>query len=110
MKKIIVIGAGAWGTAIANLLAKNSNQVFLSANNKEVIDEINHKKTNHKFLPNIKLDKNLVAISEFEKEISILLNKLPILKISQFYRVQTLQLKLQTQFPQSLQSRQKIKN
>jgi len=70
MKKIIVIGAGAWGTAIANLLAKNSNQVFLSANNKEVIDEINGKKTNHKFLPNIKLNKNLAAIFGFEKEIS----------------------------------------
>lgn len=69
MKKIIVIGAGAWGTAIASLLAKNSHQVFLSANNQEVIDEINHKNTNHKFLPGARLSNKITAIADFSEEI-----------------------------------------
>lgn len=68
-KKIIVIGAGSWGTAIANLLAKNSHQVLLSANIKEVFDEITQESTNKNYLPDIKLSENLKAISSFEKEI-----------------------------------------
>ena len=68
-KKTIVIGAGAWGSAIANLLAQNSNQVFLVANRPEVIEEINQKNTNHRFLPDIKLSKNIAAISDFSEEI-----------------------------------------
>jgi glycerol-3-phosphate dehydrogenase (NAD(P)+) len=69
MKKIIVIGAGAWGTAIADLLAKNSNKVFLSANRREIIDEINQKGTNQNFLPSVNLNKNISAIGEFDDEI-----------------------------------------
>ncbi len=69
MKKIIVIGAGAWGTTIANLIAKNSYQVFLSANRQEVVDEINHKNSNQRFLPNIKLSPKIKAVGSFEEEI-----------------------------------------
>ncbi len=69
MKKILVIGAGAWGTAIANLLAQNSHQVFLSANRKETINEINNQKTNQRFLPEVKLSKNIIAIEDFSQEI-----------------------------------------
>jgi len=69
MKKILVIGAGAWGTAIANLLAQNSNQVFLSANRKETADEINKNRTNQRFLPEVKLSKNIIAIEDFSQEI-----------------------------------------
>lgn len=69
MKKIIVIGAGAWGTSIANLLAQNSNDVFLAANRAETIDEINSKNTNSRFLPDVKLSKNLKAIGDFDDEI-----------------------------------------
>jgi glycerol-3-phosphate dehydrogenase (NAD(P)+) len=59
-KKILVIGAGAWGSAIANLLAKNNNQanllaknnftVCLVANKSEVVDEINDFHSNKSFL------------------------------------------------------------
>ena len=39
---ILVLGAGAWGTAIANLLAENSNKkIFLWAFEKKVSDSIN---------------------------------------------------------------------
>ena len=69
MKKILVIGAGSWGTAIANLLADNSHQVFLSANNQSVIDEINNKSTNKKFLPDINLNSKIAAISDFSENL-----------------------------------------
>lgn len=68
-KKIIVIGAGSWGTAIANLLAQNSHQVFLVGNRVEIIDEINQKQTNQRFLPEINLHKNITAITDFSDQI-----------------------------------------
>jgi glycerol-3-phosphate dehydrogenase len=55
-KNILVIGAGAWGTALANLLAKNGSKVFLSANKQKIIDEVNQKKEKLK-LPNLYVDK-----------------------------------------------------
>ena len=36
-KKILVVGAGAWGTAIANVLSKNNNDVDLWARDKSSV-------------------------------------------------------------------------
>ena len=66
-KDILVLGAGAWGTAIANLLAENCNKkIFLWAHEKEVSDAINKKNINSLFLPKIKLNKNILAINNFK--------------------------------------------
>lgn len=69
MKKILVIGSGVWGTAIANLLAKNSHNVSLVSIEKNVLEEINEKHTNSKYLPKVKLSKNLKAILNYDEEI-----------------------------------------
>ena len=64
---ILVLGAGAWGTAIANLLAENCNKkIFLWAYEKKVSDSINNKQINNFFLPKIKLNKNILAINDFQ--------------------------------------------
>ncbi len=63
--KILVIGAGTWGTALANHLAINQNEVYLFTIEPDVIDEINQKNTNSKYLLNINLSKNLVATDKF---------------------------------------------
>jgi glycerol-3-phosphate dehydrogenase (NAD(P)+) len=68
--KIMVIGAGTWGTAIANHLAINNNLVFLNTIEPDVIKEINSKNTNSKYLPNIKLSKNLSAINDFKTDVN----------------------------------------
>ena len=65
----MVIGAGAWGTAIADLLAKNSSEVLLVANNQAVVDEINDHNSNKKFLPNIVLNNRVRAVKGFESDI-----------------------------------------
>lgn len=65
--KIIVIGAGAWGTALANLLAQKNSDVCLIANKSEIVDEINQKHSNHNFLPNI-LSYNLKSSQNLEEE------------------------------------------
>lgn len=70
MKKILVIGAGSWGSAIANLLAKNSNEVFLVSRDEKITIEINENHTNDNFLPKVKLSENLTAIQNYDNEIS----------------------------------------
>ena len=76
-KKVLVIGGGAWGSAISNLIAENKNQVFLSSNEPKVIKEINQKSTNSKFLPSIKLSKNITAISGLRTDVDFVFIVIP---------------------------------
>jgi glycerol-3-phosphate dehydrogenase (NAD(P)+) len=50
-----VIGAGAWGTALAQALASDGSEVLLWAREAELVAEINASRTNSLFLPNAKL-------------------------------------------------------
>ncbi len=61
--KIGIIGAGAWGTALSNILAKNQN-VILWAKEKNVCDNINKSRENKRFLPKIKLSKKINCTTE----------------------------------------------
>ena len=61
--KIGIIGAGAWGTALSNILAKNQN-VILWAKEKNVCDNINKNRENKRFLPKIKLSKKINCTTE----------------------------------------------
>ena len=70
MTKILVIGSGAWGSAIANLIAKNSFDVFLSTIEKDVVAEVNNKNTNETYLPGLKFLPNITATLGFEDVIS----------------------------------------
>ena len=45
-----VVGAGAWGTALADLLARNGHQVTLWAYEPDVVQAINEKHENVRFL------------------------------------------------------------
>ena len=59
IKKISVIGAGSWGTALALLMAENGLNVALWARRKEVADKIKESRENKQYLPNIKLPENI---------------------------------------------------
>src|SRR5439155_135040 len=49
--KIAVIGGGAWGTALADLLVRKGEQVTLWAREPEVIEGVNRRHANEMFLP-----------------------------------------------------------
>lgn len=62
---IIVLGAGSFGTAIANELSiKSSNNVLLYSRNQKKVDEINSQNTNRFCFPNKRLTKSLQATSD----------------------------------------------
>ncbi len=63
MKKILVIGAGSWGTALANTLAYNNANVFLWTAKKDVSEQINKTRTNKKYFKKLKLHKNITSTS-----------------------------------------------
>lgn len=65
--KVGVLGAGAWGTAMASVLAKGGHDVEIWAMEEEVCRDINTFHENKRFLPGIKLAETLRAESEIEK-------------------------------------------
>ena len=55
--KIIVVGAGSFGTALTNSLSLNKhNDVVILSKSQEQTEEINNNNTNHRFFPNRKLN------------------------------------------------------
>ncbi len=59
-----VIGAGAWGTAVAKALAENGHDVTLWALEAETVDAINTSHENTAFLPGVALPDNLKATTD----------------------------------------------
>jgi glycerol-3-phosphate dehydrogenase (NAD(P)+) len=66
-KKIAVLGAGSWGTVLANLLTENGHQVTLWGRNAEHVAEINQQHTNRHYLPKFKLETTLMATLSLEQ-------------------------------------------
>ena len=67
MTKITVVGAGSWGTALAMVLADNGHDVRIWGNRPELMDEINTKHENGRYLPGITLPSTIVAYSSLEE-------------------------------------------
>jgi glycerol-3-phosphate dehydrogenase (NAD(P)+) len=64
-----VIGAGSWGTALANLLAGKGERVMLWSYEQEVADSINREHRNTRYLPDIDLEPSLRATSDIEEAV-----------------------------------------
>lgn len=62
--KIAVIGAGAWGSALANLTARRGHETVLWSRNKHVIAAINSRHENPAYLPGITLNSGLRATAK----------------------------------------------
>ena len=65
--KTAVVGAGSWGTALAQLLAKNGHEVRLWALEKDVVDGINTAHKNPFYLADVLLDEKISATNSFEE-------------------------------------------
>jgi len=65
--QIAVLGAGAWGTAVAKVIAENNNDVVIWSYEETTKDEINQKHRNQRYLPDVELPQNLKATSDIEE-------------------------------------------
>ena len=62
--KIIVIGGGAFGTAVGAAMANSGNEVTLFVRNSVQAESINNNRRNLKYLPDFKLPRNLRASTQ----------------------------------------------
>lgn len=66
INRIAVIGGGAWGTALAQMLTLAGRDVVLWAREPETVADINERQVNRAFLPGIALDQRLRATARLE--------------------------------------------
>jgi glycerol-3-phosphate dehydrogenase (NAD(P)+) len=69
-EKIAVIGAGSWGTALANLLAKKGYPVQLWSHEGEVAESIMSAGENPRYLSGIPLDRRLMATADLTEVVT----------------------------------------
>ena len=66
-KNISILGAGAWGTALAEVMSRQGHQINLWAKESAVVSSINSSHENDVFLPNVKLSDLIVAFNNLEQ-------------------------------------------
>ena len=64
MQRFGIIGGGAWGTALAQVLRRAGRDVVLWAHEQETVAAINRDHVNTPFLPGIALDPAIVATTD----------------------------------------------
>jgi len=62
--RVAVMGAGGWGTTLADLLCARGEEVVLWAHEPEVADEVNRRHRNDLFLPDSPLQPSLTATTD----------------------------------------------
>ena len=67
MSKVTVLGSGAWGTTLAQVLCDSGQDVLIWGRNSDVVTEINNNKTNGKYLPGISLPSQLRATVDIQE-------------------------------------------
>jgi glycerol-3-phosphate dehydrogenase (NAD(P)+) len=76
MAQVGVVGAGAWGTALAQALASDGSDVLLWARERELVQEINAARRNSTYLPSASLAPTIHATSDLAE-----LSELPVLLV-----------------------------
>ena len=70
MTAIAVLGAGSWGTTLADLLARKGDRVRLWAFEPEVVDAVNRSHENPLFLPGVRLAPALGAVADAREAVA----------------------------------------
>ena len=66
-KSVGVIGAGAWGSGLAQAIARGGHKVQIWALENDVVDSINNEHENKRYLPGFPLSENLTASTNIEE-------------------------------------------
>ena len=63
---VAVLGAGSWGTALAQILARRGHTVTIWGRETEIVDEINASHSNEFYFPGVKLNPAIRGIKEID--------------------------------------------
>jgi len=69
-KQISVIGAGSWGTAVANLLAAKGLKVLLWGRDQEQVAVMQKTRKNPRYLTDLKLEKSLIFSADLQEAVT----------------------------------------
>ena len=69
MSKVTFLGGGSFGTALAVLLAEKDNCVSIYDRDIDVVNEINNKRTNEKYLKDLKIPQGVTAFNNIDDAI-----------------------------------------
>jgi glycerol-3-phosphate dehydrogenase (NAD(P)+) len=69
-RSIAVVGAGSWGTTLANMLADKGLPVTLWAREPELVDQINTRHCNELFLPGVALHPGLACTGDLAQAVA----------------------------------------
>ena len=67
MMRCAVVGGGAWGTALAHLLAGVGHEVRLWAREGDVVEHVNATHANPRFLPGAAVHRRVVATADMHE-------------------------------------------
>ena len=70
MNHSVIVGAGAWGTALADLVARNGHRTTLWAREPDVVADVNTNHCNSRFLKGTALASSLQATDELAAAVS----------------------------------------
>jgi len=65
-----VIGAGAWGSALAIAMARNGHQVLLWGRDEQHVEAMQQSHSNERYLPNVPFPASLEVVKDFEQAIT----------------------------------------
>ena len=73
--KFAVIGAGSWGTTLANLLSNNGHHVMLWAREPEVVAGINTDRHKPYFVSHLEINQSLVCTNNMDEAIKYIASR-----------------------------------
>ncbi|MDO5517453.1 MAG: NAD(P)-binding domain-containing protein, partial [Clostridium sp.] len=69
MSRVTFLGGGSFGSALAVLLAEKENIVNIYNRDRKVVDEINIKRTNEKYMKDLIIPENVTAFGDIPKAV-----------------------------------------
>ena len=66
MKRIAIIGAGSWGTALAVIAARAGHNVCVWSRNDEVVSSINERHVNARYLTSTSIPSDVTATADLQ--------------------------------------------